>query len=291
MTTTAGVISPVDAAVDLARTLGASVSDTVVLRHGSNVSVLLRPAMLVAKVAWQRRGFRRTPDWFAREVAVAGHLRRAGVPAVRPATAIPPGPHRHRGHLVTFWDHITVTDDPVDPTTTGRCLRACHRALADHVWAHPPFDPCAECDRVLARTPSRQFLAGERALLESLAGPLFDVVRTWDRPAQALHGDPAPWNMLRSGADHVWCDFEDTYVGATWWDLACLTAPATVAQDRYFHDRAVAGYGVEPTDPTLAAFEAARVMHSAIWSAFVNNPGPSPTRLRRLAWLERRVGR
>ncbi|HEX9336964.1 MAG TPA: phosphotransferase, partial [Pseudonocardiaceae bacterium] len=236
--TTISEVSPADAAIDLARELGAPVTSAAVLRDGSNVAVLLAPAMLVAKVARRRRHIRRTPDWFAREVAIADYLRHSSVRAVRPATTIPPGPHVHRGHLLTFWDRVDVSGRPVSPAVAGHELRRCHRELGGYQPVGPPFDPCAECDLVLATTPPEQFLAGERELLAALAGPLFDVVRTWRHPVQPLHGDPTPENVLRGhDDDHVWCDFEDTYVGATWWDVACLIAPATVAGDRDFCER------------------------------------------------------
>jgi hypothetical protein len=69
--------------------------------------------------------------------------------------------------------------------------------------------------------------------------------------------------------------------------VACLLAPPEVAGDAAFRDRAAAGYGVSLADPAARTFLAARIMHSAIWSAYVNSPGPSPRRLARLAWLER----
>jgi hypothetical protein len=275
------------AAADLARQLGARVDEVTVLHNGSNVSVLLAPEMVVAKVGRRRRHIRQTADWFEREVAVTRYLRPWPVRTAVPASVIAPGPHWHQGHLISFWERIAVSDQVVPPETAGAALRQCHRALTGYVPAGEPFDPAAECDRVLAGTPPWQFLAGEYELLESLADQLFDVVRSWDGPTQALHGDPTPENILASYDGQVWCDFEDTYVGSTWWDVACLLAPAEVAGDVDFRDRAAAGYGICLAEPAAAAFLAARVMHSAIWSAYVNSPGPSPRRLRRLAWLER----
>jgi hypothetical protein len=291
VTVAVDLVSPATAAAGLARELGVPVDSATVLRAGSNVSVLLEPAMLVAKVGRSRRAIRRSADWFARELAVADYLRHTPVRAVRPATTVPPGPHRHAGHLMAFWEWTEVSAGPVPPGVAGRSLRECHRALAGYRPAGPPFDPCAECDEVLASTPEANFLTGERELLTTLAGPLFDVVRRWDGPVQPLHGDPTPENVLCGGAHPVWCDFEDTYVGSIWWDLACLVTPAVMAGDNDFVERATAGYGVAADDPTLAAFVGARAMHSAIWSAYVNNPGPSSTRLRRLARLAVRAKR
>jgi hypothetical protein len=293
MTVAADLVSPAVAATGLARALGVPVEHTTVLRAGSNVSVLLEPAMLVAKVALRRRAVRRSGDWFARELAIAEFLRPTPVDAVRPATTVPPGPHRYRGHLLAFWECVDVTAAPVAPGIAGRSLRECHRVLSGYRpdTTRPPYDPCAECDEVLAGTPPGHFLAGERALLTTLAGPLFDVVRRWTGPSQPLHGDPTPENVLRSGGSCVWCDFEDTYVGSTWWDVACLVTPAVMAGDDDFVQRATEGYGVPADDPALAAFVGARAMHSAIWSAYIDNPGPSRTRLRRLAWLRGKANR
>lgn len=284
-------VSAAAASADLARQLGARVDAATVLRNGSNVTVLLAPEGLVAKVARRRTRIRQTAAWFEREVAVTRYLGPLPVRTATPSSTIPAGPHWYRGHLLSFWEWIEVSDLPVRPEVAGQALRQCHRALAGYTPASEPFDPCAECDRVLAATPPWQFLAGEHDLLESLAAPLFEVVRNWDRPAQPLHGDPTPENILRSGDEYIWCDFEDTYVGSTWWDVACLLAPAAVAGDHDFREGAAAGYSASPAEEAVADFIAARVMHSAIWSAYVNTPGPSGTRLRRLAWLERRAAR
>jgi hypothetical protein len=259
-----------------------------VLRTGSNVTVLLKPQMLVAKVARTRRPIRRTLAWFKREVAVARYLQSAAVPAARPASSVPPGPHRYGDQLLSFWDWIDVSGSPPPPDIAGRALRGCHRALAGYTPSGEEYDPCAECDEVLAVTPSARFLVGERELLAALAPRCFAAVREWTGPVQPLHGDPTTENLLRTGDGYVWCDFEDTYIGSVWWDIACLLAPATVAGDGEFVERALDGYGMSTADPAVAGFVAARVMHSAIWSAYVNTPGPSRTRLRRLAWLEQR---
>ena len=276
------------AAAELAVRLGVPVDDLQILRDGSNISVLLSPSMVVAKVANRRREIRPTAAWFAREVAVTRFLAGRNFAAVRPATCLPAGPHRHGDQVITFWELVPVSGPPVPPAAAGAALRGLHDELSGHRDENASFDPFGECGRVLDATPVSHFLSGERTFLRELAVEIFPAVRRWRGPTQALHGDPTPENILPTVAGPVWCDFEDTCTGSVLWDVACLLAPAEVAGDDAYCEHAAAGYGVATGEPAVRQFLAARVLHSAIWSAYVNTPGPSPRRLRRLAWLEKR---
>ena len=69
--------------------------------------VHLRPLPLVALVS-SGRPYPEGPaeDGVIIELAVASHAARAGAPVVPPSDLLDPGPHRHGGHVVTFWQYV-----------------------------------------------------------------------------------------------------------------------------------------------------------------------------------------
>jgi hypothetical protein len=97
---------PLSAAVAVARAHGLRVEDPRVLRDRLNVLIHLRPAPVVARVAGSIAKVRPGTEFARHEVDVAGHLARAGAPVVAPSAELPPGPHEHAGHVITFWDHV-----------------------------------------------------------------------------------------------------------------------------------------------------------------------------------------
>ncbi len=110
-------------AVAVARAHGLRVTDPVILRDQLNVLVHLRPAPVVARVAGTIARVRPGTDWLEREVAVAGHLARAGAPVVGPSQELPPGPHQHEGRVLSFWDYVEAAAEPADPVAAGEALR------------------------------------------------------------------------------------------------------------------------------------------------------------------------
>jgi Phosphotransferase enzyme family len=217
------------------------------------------------------------------------HLRQRDLPVSRPADGLPPGPHEHLGQIVTFWDQVPLADGQPGIAQAATLLRFCHAALAS-LELGSTFDLGGEAVQILCVTPERRFVAGERTLLVRAAAELFEVLWQWDGPVQPLHGDAWLGNLIPSAPSPVWCDFEDAHIGSPLWDLACLIAPAQVlGNGELAADAALGGYGSAVDADDLDRFVAARVLHQAIWSAFVNTPGPSPGRLARLRWLEARL--
>jgi hypothetical protein len=124
--------SAVRAAVEVAADRGLRSDDPVVLRDAWHVLVHLRPLPLVARVSSGRPYPQGPPDEdVVRELAVASHAARAGAPVVPPSGLLDPGPHRHGGHVVTFWQYVEPKRE-VEPVAAGQGLRAIHEALADY---------------------------------------------------------------------------------------------------------------------------------------------------------------
>jgi hypothetical protein len=75
-----------------------------------------------------------------RELDVASHAARAGAPVVPPSGLLDPGPYRHGGHVVTFWQYVEPKRE-VDPVAAGEGLRAIHEALVDYEESCLRFTP------------------------------------------------------------------------------------------------------------------------------------------------------
>src|SRR5256714_4277226 len=124
--------SAVKAAVAVAAKHGLRSVDPVVLRDAWHVLVHLRPLPLVARVSNGRPYPEGPPeDDVIRELAVASHAARAGAPVVPPSDLLDPGPHRHGGHVVAFWQYVRPRRE-VEPVAAGRGLRPIHDPLAGH---------------------------------------------------------------------------------------------------------------------------------------------------------------
>ncbi|MFL5884767.1 MAG: phosphotransferase family protein [Thermoleophilaceae bacterium] len=257
--------SAIDAAVAVAAAQGLGVTDPVVLQDGSNVLVHLRPAPIVARVPAVTARFRNGDAWLAREVAVAGFLHDAGAPVVPPASEIPPGPHAHDGHLMTFFEYAAPASSPVDAREAGRRLRLCHEALR----AYP------------GELPRHALLEEARALVDVLELPDDHAERlraagtrirarldALDPELRPVHGDGDLRNVIQTERGPLWNDWEDACLAPVAWDLACLHEDP----DDAAHARAIAeaerGYGV-PADIDPDVFDAcvaARRYQETVWT-------------------------
>ncbi len=242
----ADLAGAVAAAVAVAASYDVAVDDPVVLADGANVVVHLRPAPLVAKVAASTHLVREPGRWLRRELLLAGHVHRAGLPVVRPSPLVPAVVHREQGRLLTCWEHL-----PHDPTATvrpgalGAMLRDLHAALLTAPELPRLVTPLQDLRRFLAHRGSD----GMRRAFDELALP--------EDAGQALHGDPHPGNLLLGPAGWTWSDLEDTCSGPVAWDLACVEATT-----RLDGPAAVRTYGY---DGDLAPWRVLRRLHATAW--------------------------
>lgn len=211
------------AGVAAADELGVRCAEPRLLRNGANVLVHLAPAPVVARVATATALVRHpVRDWMARDLAVAEHLVRAGIPAVPPSAETPTRPVRSGAHWVSFWTHLP--HDPARRPVDGEfaaLLADLHAALRDFPGALPD-EPLGEIDSMLAVLGDGAWLdADTRADLRTDYARLRAELAAVDE-RQPLHGDAHPGNLLATPHGLVWNDFEDTWCGPTGWDLACL---------------------------------------------------------------------
>jgi Ser/Thr protein kinase RdoA (MazF antagonist) len=277
------------AAVSAARRLGLRVDEPMLLHDASNALVHLRPAPVVARVATTTAMSRDGGEWFAREVAIAGHLARAGAPVIPPSAELDPGPHIEDGLTLSFWELAQRVPGPPSPAAAGRALRECHEALADGELQLPPLAVLDEAERVLDMPVAKAtFTPDDMAMLRD---GLADVrERLSALPLRPVHGDSHLANVMHTKDGTVWFDWEDAFAGPVEWDLGVLLGQARVfGADETLQRIALAAYG--PIDEeVLDLVIEARALQIAGWAALVvsRRPHRRPMLERNLSWLRDR---
>jgi Phosphotransferase enzyme family len=263
--------SAVRAAVEVAAEHGLRSDDPLVLRDNWHVLVHLRPLPLVARVSSGLPYPEGPPEEdVVRELEVASHAARAGAPVVRPSDLLDPGPHRHGGHVITFWQYVEPRSE-VEPEAAGQGLRAVHDALADFEGALPFL----HTDDLATITASLEPSA-DVELLQELG------LRQPAGRAQALHGDAHLANCLPGP---LWHDFETACRGPREFDLAALALsgrvrgddPSRIALEAYGdHDAEL----LEEFLPVYAAW-----IYASFMIALPRRPELRPVLDERLSWL------
>jgi hypothetical protein len=263
--------SAVRAAVEVAAERGLASDDPVILRDAWHVLVHLRPLPLVARVSSGRPYPEGPPEEdVIRELEVASHAARAGAPVVPPSDLLDPGPHRHGGHVVTFWQYVEPKRE-VEPVAAGQGLRAIHEALVDYEGELPSLHT-----EDLARITESLEPSADVELLRELG------LREPAGPTQALHGDAHLANCLPGP---LWHDFETACRGPREIDLAALALSARVRQDDASRI-AIEAYGdhdaalLEECLPVYAAW-----IYASFMVALPRRPELGPVLAERLGWL------
>jgi Ser/Thr protein kinase RdoA (MazF antagonist) len=236
-------------------------TEPAVLADGANVIVHLRPAPVVAKVAASTREVRPHPGrWLQRELDLARWLHDAGQPVAEPSPEVPATVHHYDGQVMTFWRYLPPAGDRrPDETTFGTLLRDLHQTLRAYPKQQRTLAPLQDIPAFLAR-PGTQLTEQDK---DALAAACQRLTAELDPsvPAQPLHGDAGPGNILPTPAGGwVWLDLEDTCTGPVAWDLA-----ASTASPRLDPARILAGYGVPVDARQLAVCQQLRRLHLTVW--------------------------
>lgn len=261
-------MTPLDAAVSVARRNGVRVEQPVILSDGANLVVHLSPAPAVARIATLTAIARpHVEQAFEREISLAAHLHDQGAPTVPPSGELPPGPHVEAGHVISFWRHVAPPAErpELGGAGFGRMLRELHQVLRGYAGPIEPLGlngpPLADIAVYLAQVDNgerplsmmtQDDVTAVRSLLDEL--PRFDA-----GDAQPLHGDANPGNLIASSAGWLWSDFEEACRGPVGWDLASFTR--TRAFDP---ELAWASYG-DVDREALAPFVRLRSLHALVW--------------------------
>jgi Ser/Thr protein kinase RdoA (MazF antagonist) len=257
-------------AASLARRLGLSFDEAVLLGEGTNVLFHLRPAPVVARVT-RLAHLVRPPEALAGGVGLAKALGKRAVP---PSALIDPGPHLEGGRYITFWTYRTGRSASAEEA--GAALRAFHEAAAPYPGVLRSFDPRPEALRIA------DLVGGEASeILRDAASRLVPPAL----PEQAIHGDAHFENVLAGG---VWQDFDEACFGPREWDVACMIHRWAVFGELEREMRAaLAVYGAYDHE-AVEALQPLVVLGIAAWGSLAPLLGESsPRTADRLAWLRR----
>jgi Phosphotransferase enzyme family len=250
-----------DAAVSVAAGFGISRTRPVILADGANVIIHLSPSPVVAKVAARTTEVR--PDaaaWLQRELDIVSFLTGAGAPVMAPSPEVPVAVHRADGQVMSFWTYLKPAGAALpDEATIGTMLRDLHAVLRACPGAVPELAPLRDIPAFLAR-PQTRLSDRDKAALASALRRLTAELDAASATGQVLHGDAGAGNLMATGADWVWHDFEDACSGPVAWDLAPSAASA-----RLDGARVLAAYG-DAVDPgQLAVCRQLRLLHLTVW--------------------------
>jgi hypothetical protein len=266
----------VAAAVAVAAEHGLRSDDPFVLRDAWHVLVHLRPLPIVARVSCGRPYPEGPPEEdVIRELEVVSHAARAGAPVVPPNDLLPPGPHRHGGHVVAFWTYVEPGGE-LDPRAAGRALREIHEALADFDGDLPELHDDDTAGLLDSLEPSADVDFLRELASRRLAGQM-----------QAIHGDAHLGNCLPGP---LWHDFETACRGPRELDLAALALSWRARGDEPSR-AALTGYGdhdaelLEECFPVYAAW-----IYASFMTALPRRPELKPVIDERLSWLRKTYG-
>lgn len=280
------------AADEVARDLGLRFDEATVLRDQSNLLVHFRPTPVVARIATGTVRVRQGSAWLARELAVASHLSAAGAPVVSPSRELPPGPHSRGGCFMTFWEHVSQLDQPVDPALAGRALKECHQALDGFEGQLPVLGALEEAARILSMLDENGTLtAADSEMLHRVCERSLRRIDGLGLPMKPLHGDANLSNALPTPDGPLWADWEDAFQGPREWDLACLVARSRVlGEEAERAEAALAAYGGAVDREALDCLVEARALQVVAWLA-LGSLSVSAESIRlgeRVAWLRAR---
>ncbi|MDQ0376929.1 phosphotransferase [Amycolatopsis thermophila] len=224
------VAAAVAAAVEVGNRFHLPTEYPEVLARRSNV--LVRLGAVVARVPGTTLVARpRVLQSLAREVALSSFLAMRDAPVIPPFES--PGPHLVDDLPVTLWRFTRHDPDHVfSPAEVAWSLAELHAALREFPGELDAPGPVAEARSWISRLDLPAELADEVDAVEASLP---------DAPAQPLHGDAHPGNLVATASGPRWLDFEDTWTGPVGWDLACLATTS-----RLDGRAAVAAYPGEP---------------------------------------------
>jgi len=279
----------VAAAVAVAADNGLTVGTPAVLHDGSNVLVELRPAPVIARVATQTGEARPGTAWLRRELQIARHLAGAGAPAVRPSSVLPPGPYEHDGLALSFWEQIPEAQPVNDPAAAGAALRACHDALVGFPEPLPRLGALREARSLLDEHAASGLLAvSQHEQLEAIGERLTETLGAAKGSFRAVHGDAHLRNVLQSGDQPVWIDWEDCCGAPVEWDLACLVKTSRVMNgntDPSPSEQALCAWGDDFDPELLDRCIEARTLQVIAWILQFRRRMDDPQLVGHLEWL------
>ena len=216
------------AALEVAARFGLAATEASVLKLGHHTTVLLRPAMVVARVQ-SAEPLNVAMRMAGREIDLLRHLSKVGAPVLAPLPGPLTGPHRVGRAVVTLWPFVENRPaEERDAISAAQALRAVHQGLRSYPGELPPYtdmlDHCAEVLADPARSPALS--TADRDLLQFHLQRLRDEVGAGAAEVVPLHGDVHLANLMVTARGAILIDFEDACLGPPELDIAGLPPEA-----------------------------------------------------------------
>jgi len=275
---------PIRAAKETAIAHGITPDRCDILQNGSTL-VLRLTETLVARVVQDVDGPRQGTEWFARENAISKHLTENGAPVIPLHPDLPPGPHKHLGYPMNFWQFVTRVDVEPDPRVIGRTLRQCHDIMRHFA---EPLPKLAILTESLAILQDRElFPAATQQILRDHLTRSIEVLSRY--PHQALHGDAHMGNLMNTTRGLLWTDWEDTFAGPIEWDVASIIWNAQILEQDHATVQAICdAYGEAGGSIDASALQQSLIGRAAVMTAWYPILYPIPNEERQ-SRLQRRI--
>jgi hypothetical protein len=222
----------VAAAMSTARALDLSVDDAVVLSDSNRLVVRLMPCDTVARVTplTHYLGHQASAE---REVELVSRLARTAAPVATLDPRVQARLFEQDGFRVALWTYFEpVLPQLPPPVDYAQGLQRLHTGLREVELSVPPVIDrvSAVQDDVADRDVTPDLAVADRALLADSLSDLRQSVLGRGAPEQLLHGEPHPWNLLRTENGVLFIDFENACRGPVEYDLGWVPKVVT---DRY----------------------------------------------------------
>ncbi|WP_030154698.1 aminoglycoside phosphotransferase family protein [Glycomyces sp. NRRL B-16210] len=206
----------VAAAKSIAKSLGLTADEAVVLQDSNKLSLRLLPCEVLARVAPESAQVAQF------EVDLARRLTEVGSPVAVLDPRVEPRVYERDGFVVTLWSYYeSVPAQEVSAAEYADALARLHAGMREVEVPSPHFtDRVEEAQQIVAdREQSPDLAEADRELLG-------DTLRTLRRrigargTEQLLHGEPHPGNLLSTKDGLLFIDLETCCRGPIEFDLA-----------------------------------------------------------------------
>jgi hypothetical protein len=227
----------VAAAESTAAELGLAVDRTVVLSNSNRLVVRITPCDVVVRVTPMTH--HASAD---REVDLVRTLSASAAPVATLDSRVEPRVFVRDDFKLTFWKYFEPLDSAIAPPGEyAGALEVLHVALKpiDVTMPHV-IDRVAATQRDVENFDVAPELSdADRALLANTLSDLSLAIVNRQATEQLLHGEPHPWNLIRTADGPLFIDFENTARGPIEYDLAWV--PDEVSKSYPKADQALIG--------------------------------------------------
>lgn len=217
-----------EAASEVARSIGVKQVEQVLLHHSQHITVLWPSVDTVARIVVSTDD---ATERLSRELAVARYLTEKGAPVGPPSAVLPAGPHFRDKFGMTLWQFVQHTpadeDSPTHVTAAAAALCHIHRMLAGYAGRLPSFRTrIDECRLLLERRSSLPSLVdADRGFLLIAYDRIIRAMDSLPIEFVPIHGDAGLHNVLIAAGGARYIDFEDASLGPREWDIGWLSDP------------------------------------------------------------------